>query len=519
MKRSFLFLACAALLWTCVRDPLPEQPAEGAEETARFTVEEARTFVTGKLATTRTTPVTRSEADSLTSAWYEFFCFDGLTPQWEHAITGEAYGLDYVEAPFDLPYRYLQAVWDERDFKGADDIWINITPRFYPVPVRLHILRDPETNATAAYLCFYVPDKDFAEEFAGLDERKWAYPCSLLFSGMQIFTELDGELVSAYKFERGKCLYGYDVLSISSEDWTRLEHLVSSIYMARVPSARTRADDPPLNGKDLDPVVIRPKPPIPKPEEEPKTDDDPEEDDNKNKPTRPARGGGGASNNNNTSSDNTGSDSIPKQHHYEFEFNERLKYDEPKIDSLLRLLAADCFGRAVIESLKTDCDITIIMAPDSTRNFTHLSADIKPDGSPMFTALDITVKDDRSYLLLEELMHIAQHMRTPCLHWTQEKLNMEVEAKLGWYVYCQRVGLHDLNWKHLFGGAGEKPYMDMMYTIDRSAERQPPIFYDAFRLAVRSLKNTRSLYADEILYQFDETKMEMTTLKTLIIDC
>lgn len=261
MRRLFIFPACVVLLCACGRGLQRGRPEEGTGATARFTVKEARAFVTGKLAAI-SSPVTGGEVDSVALKWYEFFCFEGLAPQWRHAITGEAYGLDYVEAPFDLPYKYLQAVCDERDFKGAGDIWINDTPRFYPIPVRLHILRNHEMNATAAYLCFYIPDEDFAEEYAVFDERKWAYPCSPLFSGTHIFTKLNGELVAAYKFERGECLYGYDVLSISSEDWTRLKTLVSSVCMARVPSARVKSGRVIDTGADH-PESMRLQPPTP----------------------------------------------------------------------------------------------------------------------------------------------------------------------------------------------------------------------------------------------------------------
>lgn len=492
MKRSFLFLACAALLWTCVRDPLPEQPAEGAEETARFTVEEARTFVTGKLATTRTTPVTRSEADSLTSAWYEFFCFDGLTPQWEHAITGEAYGLDYVEAPFDLPHKYLQAVWDECDSQGAGDVWINDTPRFYPIPVRLHILRNQETNATAAYLCFYVPEEEFAEEFAGLDERKWAYPCSPIFSGIHIFTKLNGELVSAYKFERGECLYGYDVLSISSEDWTRLEHLVSSIYMARITSARTRGDDP-LDGGDIDPVVIRPRPPIPKPDEEPKTDDDPEENENGNRTTRPGPGGGGTGNPSSTTP---------------YKKNEQIKYTDPQVEKLLDQLMKDCFGNAIISALRTGLPITIEITNSGSSWAQH-----GVDGSK----ISITKDQFRDYVLMEELFHVVQRMRYSDAE--RMKMNMEVEAKFGWYLYlCRMDRRFEMNWNKLLGYKGDNPYFDMEQSYKNPAENPTFDFYGAFRDAVESLRTIKR-YADRNEYRFDDTKMDMSALKALMIDC
>lgn len=491
MKRSFLFLACAALLWTCVRDPLPEQPAEGAEETARFTVEEARTFVTGKLATTRTTPVTRSEVDSLTSAWYEFFCFDGLTPQWEHAITGEAYGLDYVEAPFDLPHKYLQAVWDECDSQGADDVWINDTPRFYPIPVRLHILRNQEMNATAAYLCFYVPDKDFAEDFAGLDERKWAYPCSPIFSGIHIFTKLNGELVAAYKFERGECLYGYRVLSISSEDWTRLEHLVSSIYMARVPSARTRADDPPRDGGIIEPVPIIPKPPIPDSDEEPKPDDDPEE--NGNKYAQPGRGGGGTGNPSSTTP---------------YKKNEQIKYTDPQVEMLLDQLMKDCFGNAIISALKTGPSITIEIINSGSSH-----ARYGADGS----YISILKNQFRDYVLMEELFHIVQRMRYSDAE--RMKMNMEIEAKFGWYLYLCRTGRQfDTKWEGLLGYLGDDPYFDMEQSYRNPTENRAFDFYRAFRNAVQSLR-TIGVYADESSYRFDDTKMDMPALNALMIDC
>lgn len=117
--------------------------------------------------------------------------------------------------------------------------------------------------------------------------------------------------------------------------------------------------------------------------------------------------------------------------------------------------------------------------------------------------------------LMEELIHVYQLQQGA--DWKTEKLNCEIEAKLGWFMYRQRIG-NTSNLKNKLGG--EKGYnaftrLNILFWENRLKDPEILSIYGNITEALGTIGN----YGDEECYPFDPTQMEFNRLLNLMKDC
>ena len=123
--------------------------------------------------------------------------------------------------------------------------------------------------------------------------------------------------------------------------------------------------------------------------------------------------------------------------------------------------------------------------------------------------------DLKDIALLEEIIHIFQYtgrMNTP-----EDRLNIEVEAKLGWYMYRQRIDKLD----DISRAVGGKKGMDAFDKLSEFYEQKnfsSSGFYEAYNAAIVSLRNIGT-YRDETKYMADPNACHFQNLEKLMKNC
>lgn len=359
---------------------------------------------------------------------------------WETAAYSQnEYGASYdVEIFVDRCYR---TVWTLPDGRSLGDL---ILPRLVVVKAA-----EIYERTTTAYLAYYIPDPD--ESRSPVDDPAAGLLNSLPkpgFSGRILYTSLAGFPVAAAKYGDGELLdHAFlfeetDSLSIlrSIEHYNRLvaDIRVSPVRENGYEETRTvdSEDGLPKDGS----TIISPIEVIVSNDE---GDTAPEitipiipDIDWKNfrpvdpvglvPPGRPGAGPGGNSGKDNSDSNKDG-----------YSKNPNIRVYDDVTQELLDELYDDCMGQTLLKSFNHPVIIQIEDNPQyNETNPFYINNELAHttihfgDGGPK--------GEKRRYVLMEELIHAYQYQRIPLDDFRAQKLNKEIESKLGWFLFEEK---------------------------------------------------------------------------------
>lgn len=126
----------------------------------------------------------------------------------------------------------------------------------------------------------------------------------------------------------------------------------------------------------------------------------------------------------------------------------------------------------------------------------------------------------RDYVLVEELIHAFQFQHLGESDFTLLKLNCEIEAKVGWYMYRQYRSQTPLTESELTNAFGKGTTCDAMrdlaYSYQRGYAFDNVYYVEAYRMVVNGL--TRSVYA-EYPFSNELKNWKFSLLDNLMINC
>ena len=188
--------------------------------------------------------------------------------------------------------------------------------------------------------------------------------------------------------------------------------------------------------------------------------------------------------------------------------------DKPSVRAVLDSLYNDCMGQLLINAIGKSVTITSgYFGGSSVRPVVY---DL-PTG-PLITGYNVEIGfrcDPIS--VMQELMHVYQYQRLGIVDFQDAKMNNEVEAKLAWYMYLERVGSKVKFDNALGGHEGERHFSSMRNYVLQN-DLASPVFTDAYENAVGELRNIKA-YKNEDRYPFDPGKMNVENLLELLKDC
>lgn len=418
-----------------------------------------------------------------------------IRPQWDSVLVYRGENLFQAATAFDAEYDYCVLRWDEND------------SLMYAMPKRVVVLKDPETEMTASYLRFLIPDADYVCTEDGAD-----------YTGFVLYTTLSGDPVTVGRYDGGilsDSASVWDNPDISSESVERMSEAMDGLFVARVSSTANPQDPgkPQDPSHPIDPVeIIGKKPPkivnvysllddlldwggFNPPGIKPPLDDI----------IIDFGGGGGGSG-------GTGNEGDRSYASKRFPANPKIKFDKEEVRNILDLLNEDCMGQVLINAMRNDVSIKTGYNSSGVRaNILRL-----PSG-PIITDYEVLIADYQltPITIMEELMHIYQGIGKKSFR--QAAMNYEVEAKLGWYMFCERNGI-EYNFGPALGGDEGVNQFRIMKAFFLDNDVNNPAFIEAFDNAVGALRSINA-YSNEERYPYDPGKMECKKLIELMINC
>ena len=217
-------------------------------------------------------------------------------PDWSLATVSAGEVLSSTDVPVRGEFRYFRYRIDEYG-----------EPRFTPIYHKLVVVKDSRSGVMSSYLRFYVPDPDYAAGRTADDyDRLLNSGSKGDFTGLAVYTSLDGFPVHAVRYAGGACqaeAFLYDKSRTQAENTARLGEMLDglSVVCSRE-TAVTRAEaeaekSEPVDGGGIEAIVVSAKHPVNHIKyERPDTDPvKPTEEDRG--PSGSGGGGGGASSN------------------------------------------------------------------------------------------------------------------------------------------------------------------------------------------------------------------------------
>lgn len=418
-----------------------------------------------------------------------------IRPHWDSVMLYYGENLFQAHTAFDAQYEYFVFRLNRSD------------SLLYPMPKRLAVLKDPETEEQASYLLFLIPD-------TGSDDHPDA---GAGFSGLVLYTTLWGVPVTVGRYEDGVLSDSASVLDEPADNREQLEKMLGStedIYVARV-LAGPNLQEP---SNPIDPVEIIGK-------KNPnivyvnvnlllnKIVDFGDADMPGIKPPLGdvdlGFGNGGGTGSGGDSDLGFGLPRAGKT----YSANRRIKYDTERVKLILDSLNRDCMGQLLINAIEWDVSIT-----SGNRGACVTSAYTTYSKNERYSVRYEIKMGDRfdPITMMEELMHIYQGLGTPGFS-KEAKLNYEVEAKLTWYIYCRRNN-HTEDFSSSFGGSQGPEMFEKMRVYILNNDVNHPVFIEAFDDAAKSLRNI-PVYRNEKNYPYDPGKMDCENLIKLLKQC
>lgn len=498
-KRFYLIVAgciiILSLVVACSEDTVNRTRQGGCSDV--LSVAEARRYFERMAVPTRA----GEEEGALTLGVY--------TPDWSQAEISEGGVLYSADVPVQGEYRYYLYRLDEYG-----------KPRFSPIYHKLVVVKECRTGEMASYLRFYVPDPDYAAGRMADDYDRLLNSASKEdFTGLSIYTTLDGYPVSAARYDGGalqEAAFLYDGAGTQAENTAHLNDMLDGLRVGcSRDAAVTRAEaESEMNGK-IDVVEIygiRPvntfkylqRPPI-----------DPTEQDR----LGGGDSGGGSSSGGGGGGGTGGNFVIPGSMGYNrYRGNENIflaAEGEDQLEPLLDSLRKDCMAEKIIGSIHGHVGIctgffgSSVMVPtayifgeDTVWNDFDIKMGSRVD--------DIT--------LLEELFHTHQCSGKTLEQYRGMRLNNEIEAKLCWYMYRLKIGnLSGIN-KYMSEGEGRRIFGTLSKYV-MSGDIKSDNFQKEYRNAAFLLRKMSHSYANATLYPFSEEALNVDVLMKMIEDC
>lgn len=187
--------------------------------------------------------------------------------------------------------------------------------------------------------------------------------------------------------------------------------------------------------------------------------------------------------------------------------NPKIKTDNPKVLNLLLKINHDCLGSAAIAAVKDD----LMISKDTASG---LRVEVDPT-DPTKYKYSISLKSDKDYALLEELIHYAQYQGLTIEEYKSRKLNYEIEAKVGWSMYLIRQG-NDLNqyMNQLKDPFSFRSIGEFFHDYGQNSVVLSTFLKDA----VDALRQINA-YKDPAKYPYDENAMNLDTIEKLSSNC
>ena len=494
MKKSVLLAVGAVLSWGCT-EPVEKAADACGEDVRPFPVAEARHVFEEMLA-----DHVRTRAEAEESGFFEP---GDIEPVWAEAQEVPAEEFARVDVPVDATYGFFRFVSREE----SDTLDLAAVPR------TLVVMKDPDSDRRSVYFCHYIADNDFARWYADRPQREWVDgQAKNYFSGIVLYTTLAGRIAAAGRCDHGRLTKGifFGAPSLDREEaLDRFSDLLGITYIAR---SRSAALTKGVNDNNMieEVVILGPK----KEEEDPfvhfdRTPEVPQ--------IRLGRGGGGSggggsgggsggsgSSNGRAEAGQSGPSSpCPK-----------LQTKDADVIMTLNELDKDCMAFTLFRALQpyvtvvpnaiagSGCKTTIEYSLNGDQ-ITHQQFKLE---------LGTDLKD---IALLEEIIHIYQYtgrMNTP-----EDRLNIEVEAKLGWYMYRERINkLDDIS--RAVGGDSGIIAFDKLGKCYKEKDFGSSEFYEAYNAAIVSLRNIGA-YRDETKYMADPNACHFQNLEKLMKNC
>ena len=405
--RSCLLVGIVVGLWMCSKEPTV--PPIGAKEPL-YSVAKARAYYDGASCTTRTI----AEPGPLTPGDYSL--------DWERAEVSLDSLLSSVDVPIDMQYRYYRYLQPEPD-----------SVELVPIYSKLVVVKEHPTLLEGCYIRYVMPARSMRSAYPDYDyDALLNSRPKTNFTGVSLYTDLNGwPMCVAYYYE-GELLFDaflFDKAHTLEENIEQLYNLIDDLTVARCSQARTRGTETNQDdGKpiDIEKVIVTDTWQdlldrlLTKLELENAHLYDLPQPDIGDSAGFGDSGSGGASSGNSGDGDgeNNTSDHNSK---IEYEDKETKELIEPLLDSI----SQDCMGKTLLAALD---GVTIKTGTgrngyDSETNTIELNHHNK--------------YGYRDYVLLEELTHCYQRNRYGDMY-VSKRLNAEIEAKVGWFLYRQR---------------------------------------------------------------------------------
>ena len=494
-KRSYLIAAgCTVVLYAlsaCSDHAANDTAQAGNPET--MSVAEARRYFERVAAPTRA----GGEEWTLTLGTY--------MPDWSLATVSAGEVLSSTDVPVRGEFRYFRYRIDEYG-----------EPRFTPIYHKLVVVKDSRSGVMSSYLRFYVPDPDYAAGRTADDyDRLLNSGSKGDFTGLAVYTSLDGFPVHAVRYAGGACqaeAFLYDKSRTQAENTARLGEMLDglSVVCSRE-TAVTRAEaeaekSEPVDGGGIEAIVVSAKHPVNHIKYE-RPDTDPV------KPTEEDRGPSGSGGGGGGASSNPGS---PANTRYRENENIMLASDSrEKLEPLLDSLRQDCMAGKIIGSIRGNVTIRTGFFGSSVMIPTAYTF----EGGAVWDDFEIRMGsrlDDIT--LLEELFHTHQCSGKTPEEYRGMRLNNEIEAKLCWYMYRLKIG-NTTGFEKNLGGSEGRDAFNNLYECILSKDTGTERFNDAYRDAADVLRSMGGSYANVTRYPFSETAMQVDVLLSMIADC
>jgi len=429
---------------------------------------------------------------------------------WEQALPSFDSLLSSVDVPINLSRRYFHLQQVE-----SDSCYLQ------PIYPKLVVVKEHPRNLEGVYLRYYLPSAEQMSRqpssfYDGLLNSHPKYG----FSGMSIYATLSGHPVCAVTYRDSHVqtyAFLYDRKGTLEENAALLDSLLATARVFRTvePDSRVTGEDQggsgePSNGVEIEVVVIEGKrPPIPIiPDYPPPVPDMGIEE-------RVFGGGGGGGGGSGTQTE-SGDDENPDEDEEEtdslstYKYNDKIQFTDERIEELLDSLFEDCMGKTLIMELG---NVTIQTGQDRS-NFNWASSSINLKNHPIYGY--------RDYVLLEELIHTYQYQQLK-EYFVERQLNLEIEAKVGWMMYRERIGKplsKELQQKAFFTDEGIASINRLTKHYSRNTTDSNLAFQEDYMLFVHALTMNKNK-KDYKSYTFSTTLSDwnFNQLDALMVAC